>query len=358
MSEIRMKGAHAHADAHAEAGAAVRDERDRGFYADLEKNALSAFWKVIPKVKKPVLEPQAWRWPEVRRLLMQAGDIVRPGEGAERRVLLCSSPGNAAATTSALTAAIQLIQPGEVASSHRHTMAAIRFIISGSGAFTDVEGERLFVRPCDLILTPSWTWHGHGNETDEPVIWLDGLDAPLVRGLLADAFEPDKNERHAITKRPDHTRRMTGTHWMRPPARAPKEAQPAMVYRWADVLPELMALPEAEDDPFEGAMLEYVNPATNGPTLPTISCRVQMLRPRSQMRLHRHSASVIYHVIKGAGHAQIDGKRLEWGQGDIWSIPAGSARALANPGAEEAILFSYTEAPALEKLGLFREEAL
>jgi gentisate 1,2-dioxygenase len=338
--------------------AAMREERDRAFYADLQKNELSAFWKVIPKVKKPVLEPQAWRWPEVRRLLMQAGEIVKPGEGAERRVLLCSNPANAASTTSALTAAIQLIQPGEVASSHRHTMAAIRFIISGSGAFTDVEGERLFVEPYDLILTPSWTWHGHGNETGEPVIWLDGLDAPLVRGLLADAFEPDKTERHAITKRAGHTRRATGTHWMRPPGAALKEAQPAMVYRWADVLPELMALPEEYDDPHDGAVLEYVNPATNGPTLPTISCRVQMLRPRVQAKPHRHSASAIYYVVKGAGHAVIDGKRLEWSAGDIWSIPAGSAHALANPHAGEAILFSYTEAPALEKLGLYREEPL
>ena len=33
----------------------------------------------------------------------------------------------------------------------------------------------------DLILTPNWTWHDHINESEEPIIWLDGLDVPLIQ---------------------------------------------------------------------------------------------------------------------------------------------------------------------------------
>ncbi|HMS07841.1 MAG TPA: hypothetical protein PKD73_19060 [Burkholderiaceae bacterium] len=27
----------------------------------------------------------------------------------------------------------------------------------------------------DLILTPNWRWHDHGNPSNNPIIWLDGL---------------------------------------------------------------------------------------------------------------------------------------------------------------------------------------
>ena len=28
---------------------------------------------------------------------------------------------------------------------------------------------------------PHWTWHDHGNDSDRPMIWLDGLDIPMVQ---------------------------------------------------------------------------------------------------------------------------------------------------------------------------------
>ncbi len=73
--------------------------------------------------------------------------------------------------------------PGEVAPSHRHNQSALRFIVEGKGAFTAVDGERTPMNEGDFILTPQWRWHDHGNPGDEPVIWLDGLDLPLVNTL-------------------------------------------------------------------------------------------------------------------------------------------------------------------------------
>jgi gentisate 1,2-dioxygenase len=38
--------------------------------------------------------------------------------------------------------------------------------------------------PGDFIITPCWTWHDHGNPSaqagGEAVVWLEGLDIPLV----------------------------------------------------------------------------------------------------------------------------------------------------------------------------------
>ena len=73
--------------------------------------------------------------------------------------------------------------PGEVAPAHRHSQSALRFIIEGHGAYTAVEGERTMMEPGDFVITPSWTWHDHGNDTDQPMVWLDGLDMPIVRAV-------------------------------------------------------------------------------------------------------------------------------------------------------------------------------
>ena len=59
----------------------------------------------------------------------------------------------------------------------------MRFIIEGERAFTAVEGEKVMMERGDMVLTPAWEWHDHGNEGDRPMIWLDGLDLPLWQTL-------------------------------------------------------------------------------------------------------------------------------------------------------------------------------
>ena len=103
-------------------------------------------------------------------------------EEAERRVLMLVNPGlrDASQITQSLYAGLQLVMPGEITSSHRHSAAALRFVIEGEGAYTTVNGERVTMRPGDFILTPSWTHHDHGNPSSQPVVWLDGLDIRIV----------------------------------------------------------------------------------------------------------------------------------------------------------------------------------
>ncbi len=328
------------------------------FYSDLEKAGLGAFWEVIPSVKKKKEIPRIWRWDEVYPLLMKAGEIVQPGEGAERRVLLCSHPENKASSTPSLTASVQLVQPGEVASSHRHTMTAIRFILSGNGAFTDVEGERIFVEEYDLVVTPSWTWHDHGNETNKPVIWLDGLDAPIVRSLQADFFEQDEEKQQEISKIRDYTRKKVGDHWLRPTQSSLNGTVLPMVYRWKEVYPTLLSQLEEEEDPFDGVILEYINPISGEPTTTTLGCYIQLLRPGISTQTHRHMGSTVYQVVKGSGYTTIDGEKQEWKEGDIWTLPSWSWHSHVNGSMDEVILFSYTEAPVLKQLGLYRYEQL
>src|SRR5580658_5680163 len=175
------------------------------FTERLGKNNAAPLWDVlgdlVPSVPRPASIPALWRYEELRPLLMEAGQLITAQE-AERRVLMLENPGLSGASriTQSLYAGLQLILPGEVAPSHRHTASALRLVIEGQGAYTAVDGERAMMRPGDFILTPSWTYHDHGNPGDTPVIWLDGLDIPIVNFFDSSFAEhlPDEGTQDAV----------------------------------------------------------------------------------------------------------------------------------------------------------------
>lgn len=81
-------------------------------------------------------------------------------------------------TTDTIYGGLQVVNPGETAPAHRHIAFATRFIIEGEG-FTAVEGKKMPLMRGDVVVTPTWHWHDHGNESDSAVIWLDMLNLPL-----------------------------------------------------------------------------------------------------------------------------------------------------------------------------------
>ncbi len=185
--------------------AAARTPEREAFYAEIGAANLAPLWErlhalVTPQPVTPCL-PAIWRYREVRPYLMRSGGLISAQE-ATRRVLILENPGLKGETsiTHSLFAGLQLILPGEVAPAHRHTQSALRFIIEGSGAYTAVDGERTTMRPGDFVITPSWTWHDHGNDTPEPMVWLDGLDIPLVRLLDASFAEPGESDEQTVTR--------------------------------------------------------------------------------------------------------------------------------------------------------------
>src|SRR5208282_2353999 len=176
------------------------------FYDQLGPHSLAPLWErlhtLVTRAPTTLAVPILWDYDNVvRPYLMQAGSLITARE-AERRVLILENPGLRGHTsvTHALFAGLQLILPGEVAPAHRHAQSALRFIVEGHGAYTAVEGERALMEPGDFIITPSWTWHDHGNETSQPTVWLDGLDIPIVRLFDASFAEPANSESQAITR--------------------------------------------------------------------------------------------------------------------------------------------------------------
>jgi gentisate 1,2-dioxygenase len=334
------------------------------FFEALPPLSLAPLWTRYQQLLTPTPQGQArpylWRYAALRPHLLRAGELVSTTE-AERRVLMLLNPGleGAAATTPTLFAGMQLILPGEIARAHRHSPAAIRVIVEGHGAYTAVDGERCFMEPGDLILTPSWSWHDHGNDTAEPMIWLDGLDLPMIGALDVIFSEHAASEQFGVTKPDDVSTRLYHQPGLRPAsARGHQPHSPLLSYKWTRTAAALAALPDSSATPYDDLLLDYINPYTGGPVLPTMGCTAQVLRPGVHTQAHSHASSSVYLALAGKGFSVIDGRRFDWEPGDVFAIPSWVCHEHANPSqTEAAFLFSFTDAPVMRALGLYREAA-
>jgi len=327
----------------------------------LRKRWVSGLWNLDhaerPSDPKTRVKPHLWKWHDIYDSLLQAREKITVARGSvERRVIRLVNPGMAETemTSHTLLLSFQLIQPGEVAPAHRHSMAAIRFILQGKGAYTNVDGQKMVMEDGDLILTPQGCWHEHAQEGDENMIWIDGLDVPFIQALQLISFDPYNQSRLPVTESIDP---ITYYGMTRPVGDASSQSPPLLHYHWRDTYSSLQRLARAMHDPYDGVALEYVNPSTSGSTLPTMSCRIQMLTAGERTKAHRHTSTSIYHAFRGSGTTLINGEPFHWEKGDTFVVPLWSWHEHANRSpSDEAILFSMHDEPILKAFGLYRHE--
>ncbi|HET6500824.1 MAG TPA: cupin domain-containing protein [Amycolatopsis sp.] len=335
-------------------------------YASMAELNVGALWRhldnLFPAEPAAQAVPVHWDYRRLRPYILHFADVLSIEE-AQRRVLMLINPGlrNHAATVTGLYAGIQIILPGEQAQAHRHSANAFRFIIEGSGAYTTVNGERVHMRPGDLLLTPGWQWHDHYHEGNGPMMWLDGLDFPMVNALDAEFFElhPDAAQK---SSRPDDLSSRQFIHGRLNPAWIAERtvSSPIGNYPWAETQRAFESIADnARGSAVDGVLLEYTNPWTGGPVLPTMSCRVQRLEPGFRGATRRHTAGTIAHVVRGEGVTVVNGTEISWGEHDIFVVPSWASYQHVNASrTEDAVLFSYTNEPVLRALGLYRDEML
>ena len=344
----------------------VEDPKLDALHRRLAENSLGGHWQTRERVEK--LQPYVWSWSVIYSCLMESGEVVKlghVGEAANRRTVQLVNPSVVAqkSTSRTLQMSIQLVKPGERAECHRHTAAALRFVVEGDGTgYTNVEGEQMFMEPGDLVLTPSWTWHDHFNSGDKPIVWLDVLDVHLAHYLDAQ-FEEIYGEGPAqpVLKADGYCRHQLGN--VRPPAATMTNEAPPYTYKWRDTLRALENIAASgPTDQFDGVLLEYTNPLTGGPTMPTIGCWIQWLAPGQTTKPHRHTSTTIYHVVQGEGVTTVgenpgSGQELMWRTKDCLLVPSWKWHWHRNTSKKEpAIVFSVTDQPVLKSLGLYREE--
>lgn len=331
-------------------------------YAAMAPYGLKPLWEILAKLvpAEPAPETVAHRWAyaPMRAFLAEAGSLIS-AEKAERRVLILENPGHEgrSATTGSLYAGLQLVLPGEIAPCHRHAPSALRFVMEGQGAHTSVNGEKVPMAPFDLVLTPSGLWHDHGNPTDEPIVWLDGLDIPLLLALECGWAERYPEAVFPATRPAGDTLARSGRGlrpWRAQPHDRDLGDQPLFHYPYADWSASLDAI-EAADDPHPafGHKLEFVNPKTGGPIMKTISAFAQRIPSGYGTSDMRSSAGTIMVLCEGMGSAFIGGERFDLAPRDVFVVP--SWQDLRFEAAEAMTLFGFSDRATQEALGLYRE---
>ncbi|HSE49724.1 MAG TPA: cupin domain-containing protein [Terriglobales bacterium] len=303
------------------------------YYRALEGEKLGALWNVAndiePWYPQPKSIPTLWAWRKIERYVRDAARLVS-AEKAARRVVMLVNPGRKewSAASGLLYTGVQIMNPGEAASAHRHQASALRFVMEGRGAYTIVDGERLELGARDFVLTPNGTWHEHGvDASGTQCIWQDGLDIPLMNSLDANFYEvhPRVNQTPAPLSR---------ENWSKP-------YSPVFLYKWDDAYREVKKL----------GRYEYSNPLTGGPVMPTMGASLELITNTSPFK--RHTGSVVYQVATGRGWSEVGGQRFEWGEKDIFCVPSWTKYRHGARG--EAVLFSFNDIPAMKALSLYRE---
>ncbi len=339
-------------------GAAAARRND--YYRRLDPLSMAPLWEVLGDLVTPApasrCRPACWRYEDVRSLLLESGGLITARE-AERRVLVLENPGlrGESRVTTSLYAGLQLILPGEVAPAHRHSQTALRFVVEGEGAYTAVDGEKAVMHEGDFIITPSGTWHDHGNESDRPVVWLDGLDIPIVTLLDASFAERCPEEAQSATRPLGGAAARYGSGLL--PVEAPSgPASPVFSFPYARTREALDRLREgaATVDACHGIRMKYANPLDGGYALPTIAAFIQLLPRGFRGAAHRSTDATVVCVAEGEGRTEVGEETFTWGPRDIFVIP--SWRPRRHEVDEEAVLFSFSDRAVQESLGLWREE--
>lgn len=334
------------------------------FYARLDQQNAAPLWESLARLVTPEpvtpVRPAHWPYRDLRPLLLEAGTRIS-AEKAERRVLVLENPGlrGSSRITESLYAGLQLVLPGEIARSHRHQASALRFVLESGGGFTAVEGERVAMQPGDFILTPSWTWHDHGNlvKSDAPAIWLDGLDVPLVNSLSGSFAEHYPVAQQPIDRPAGDAQARYAANMLPLEYRAPRLSSPVFAYPYARSREALQQLyRNGPLDAVHGVKMQYINPVNGGAPLPTIGAFLQLLPAGFAGGSYRSSDATIYCVAEGTGESRVGEQTFGWHEHDVFVVP--SWCAVAHRASSEAVLFSFSDRPVQKALGLWREQTL
>lgn len=334
----------------------------RDLYAGFDREHLKPLWtqlgNLMPMHPKPKAVPHVWKWANIYPLARRSGDLVPVGRGGERRALGLANPGlgGSAYVSPTLWAAIQYLGPRETAPEHRHAQNAFRFVVEGEGVWTVVNGDPVRMSRGDFLLTPGWHFHGHHNDTDKPMAWIDGLDIPFSYQNDVGFFEfGSERVTDYATPRFSRGERL----WCHPglrPLSGLKDtvSSPIGAYRWEHTdraLTEQLLL-EDEGQPAtveQGhAAVRYVNPTTGGDVMPTIRAEFHRLRAGTQTPSRREVGSTVFQVFDGRGSAVLGGVEHKLAIGDLFVVPSWVPWSLQ---AETTFdLFRFSDAPIMERL--------
>lgn len=335
-------------------------EQGRGpFYDRARQKSLAPLWRVLGGLvtdePRSAAVPAHWAYDEVRPYLIEACDLISTEE-AERRVLVFENPGlqGQSRITPSLFCGYQIILPGEIAPAHRHVASALRFIIEGRDAYTAVAGERTMMEPGDFVITPSWTWHDHGNESNAPMVWIDGLDMHMVNLFSASFREGYPGRTHPLVRPEGSAMAEAGYNLLPVDYEATSQTSPIFNYPYNRTREALDKVSRLRDpDAWHGFKMHYINPVNGKSAMPTITTAMQLLPKGFSSLSYKSTAGTVFSVVEGQGAVTIDDQRFVLGPKDLFVVPSWHSYRLEAE--SDLVLFSYSDRIVQEKLDFFRE---
>ena len=316
-----------------------------------------------------------WRWRDIYPYLRKISEIAGDAKGellerTDRQGILLTNPGlgGRLQITNTIRCAIAIYNRGDIAPAHVHSPNASRTILSDKGGYTNVEGERCECRRGDIVFTPNGTWHDHGNDDPDPMIWIDMLDWPLMEYLdcvWVDQNYVDPSHSNAKSQPALHgdgySMRMYGHGGMKPVFTSNQrgwgqQATPLFHYKGVEIREALARLKGEDGDPHEGIKMQFVNPVTGGPIFPSLDYCAQLIRPGEELAWKRETSSTFVVVMEGQGFSEIGGQRFDWETNDIMAVPNFLWRRHVNTGKNDAVLYTVSDAALLRAMGQYRSQ--
>jgi gentisate 1,2-dioxygenase len=335
------------------------EEGRMDFYGRAKSQSLAPLWRVLhglvtaePKV---TAIPAHFAYDEVRPYLMEACELIGTEE-AERRVMVLENPGlpGQSRLTPSLFCGYQIILPGEIAPAHKHVASALRFIIEGKDAYSAIAGEKTYMEEGDFVITPSMTWHDHGNESDGPMVWMDGLDMHIVNLFSASFRENYPGPVHPTLKPQGGTMAEVGYNMVPDGYQHSSQTSPIFNYPYRQTRDALDRLARfREPDTCHAFKMNYINPLTGGSAMPTISTAMRLVPKGFVTEPYRSTAATVFNVVEGKGRVRVGDEQYEVGPRDTWIVPSWFPLVIESQ--EDMVVFSYSDQICQEKLDLFRE---
>ena len=329
------------------------------FSKEIKDLNLTPLWeRTVSQQPGTPCKGKIWHWSDLEPKLIESTRLIGTKD-AERRVLMLENPvlPGTSFSTQTLFTGLQIILPGEVASAHRHTPNALRFVVKGKGAYTSVEGERTMMSPGDFIVTPNWAWHDHGNIGNEPVVWMDGLDSAFTKFFGATFREDYPVDVQPLYRSEGDAIATFGSALLPVEYKFEGHASPLLVYPYARTREALHHLQKTQAaHPSHGVKLRYANPANGKYPFPTMAAFMQLLPKGYAGRPYRTTESQVFNVAEGHGSVKVGEETFHFGPHDIFVVPPWNT--VSFDVGEDCVIFSYTDRAAQDALGFLREEVL
>jgi gentisate 1,2-dioxygenase len=185
------------------------------------------------------------------------------------------------------------------------------------------------------------------------MMWLDVLDLPTVNHFET-SFASHFDEAVQATPRGEGYSLDRFGSGVLPDGATVNVISPVINYTYARTRPILELMKKSGDvDKRHGARVRCANPTRGGWALPTMGAHLALLPQGFKGEPYRSTDGAIFVCAEGNGQTKIGNETFEWIKNDVFVVPPWVS--YSHTADKESVLFSISDRPMQEALGIWRE---